>query len=125
MISSDGKYVQLWDLLTDLPVGNSDLEARCERQRELGQKVKNNLNKVARVHGQEYEMSVDDHGVTLTTMSCFEGADRFIVRVYIPADRKQSIRVDIGPGHKATMWKWSWKPGKVWKQIVKCVGRIR
>jgi hypothetical protein len=36
-ISSDGRYVHVWDLLTDVPVGETILAERCEKRRELGQ----------------------------------------------------------------------------------------
>lgn len=103
-ISSDGKRVHLWDLLTDVPAGKTSLEERCERRRELGMRAKNKLNVAARVHGQEMALHATEDGWDLEVFSCFEeDGSRPILTLSIPTDKSMPIRVEA-PGERVEVW---------------------
>lgn len=101
-ISRDGKHVNLWDLLTDVPT--EPCREVLEMRRAEGQMVKKLLNKVSRIQGQEFSLDVDEKGWTIKVFSCFaanlEPKDRNIFEVFIPADRNMAIRVTTGAGEK-------------------------
>ena len=123
-ISTDDRYVNLWDLLTDVPTCLS----KDEERRLQGERVKALLNNARRVDGQELSLEVDAHGWTITVLSCFAtpmSPDRYLLKVYIPKDRHEAIRFEVEDGHKAAMYQRKWKPGKVWKQFYKFIGRTR
>lgn len=98
IISDDAKYVQLWDLLTYLPIGSDEhVQIKCEEQRRKGNDVKRNLNKTARYHGQEFDLTVTDEGWEIRIFSCTGGEDLCdetdLVKLVIPKDRSKAIRV--------------------------------
>ena len=98
IISNDAKYVQLWDLLTHLPVGPVEYQhIKCEEQRIRGHKVKYNLNGAARWYGQEFDLKITDEGWEIRVFSCMGGEDLCseidLVKLVIPKDKSKAIRV--------------------------------
>jgi len=99
-ISKDGKYVNLWDLLTDLPpfclddfVSQNGFDM-IEEDRAQGQLVKDLLNKTARWHGQEFCLHVDDDAWRIEIFSCDDDRGEPLLRLVIPKDREKNVRLE-------------------------------
>lgn len=90
-ISKDGRYVHLWDLLTDVPVGETKLSERCERRREMGQRVKNKLNAGARIWGQEVSLSAKEDGWEVNLFTCFNESSRDVLTLFVPRDKSKPV----------------------------------
>jgi hypothetical protein len=112
--------VNLWDLLTDLPVSEHSPQA-VEERLAAGQRVKDLLNRSNRISGQEFSLYVSDQGWTIKVFSCF--GESPLIEVYIPKDQHEAIQFTVEDGHKAAMYQRKWQPGKVWKRFYKFIGR--
>ena len=99
IISEDGKCVDLWGLLTNQPVildgeeCSQSVREEVEENIELGQKVKQLLNRTARVYGQELRLHVDDDGWRIEVFSCEDETGESELTLVIPKDRKKPVRV--------------------------------
>ena len=91
-ISKDGKCVQLWDLLSDVPdFVQGDIDAR----RKAGNEVKELLNKTARWGGQEFRLEVRDDAWVIEVFSCYDEVEPVLLRLTIPQDRKNPVRLEV------------------------------
>jgi hypothetical protein len=87
-------YVNVWDLLTDIPT--EPCRELLESRRAQGQSVKDKMNASARIFGQEMSLEATDSGWVIKVFSCFTdkgGESPDLIRVEIPKDRTQKIRV--------------------------------
>ena len=99
-IKNDGHYVNLWDLLTDLPpITKSDgvcqgVMDMIDADRAQGQKVKDLLSATARWGQQEFSLHVDDDAWRIEIFSCHDGASNPLLKLVIPMDREKPVRVE-------------------------------
>ena len=89
-IRDDGKYIQLWDLLDDIPT--EEYPEALEKRRQQGLEAKQALNAVARTPGQEISLRVTDEGWIIEVFSCYRLDDRGI-KVFIPKNQSRAIEV--------------------------------
>lgn len=89
-ISDDGKYIQLWDLLDDIPT--EEYPEALEARRQKGLEAKAALNAVARTQGQELALRITDEGWVIEVFSCYS-LDEKTVKILIPKDRSRAIEI--------------------------------
>jgi hypothetical protein len=99
-ISKDGKYVNLWDLLTEVtPISKNDGVCQgvldmLQADRDQGQKVKELLNSNSRWGGQEFCLHVDDGAWRIEVFSCYDERSEPLLRLIIPKDGDKPVRVE-------------------------------
>ena len=100
-ISKDGKYVNLWDLLTEVtPISKTDGVCQgvldmLQADRDQGQLVKELLNKASRWSGQEFCLHIEEGEWRIEIFSCHDSSrSEPLLRLIVPMDKEQNVRLE-------------------------------